>query len=75
MKGSDVMYFMTAYNEVFDDKNRVNPCGRLSRIKLISICKDTDPNTNFRDISTCIMKIYNMVSLKNKIKENPNYAR
>lgn len=69
------MSFMTAYNEVFDDKNQVKLCGRLSCIKLISICKDIDPNTDFGDISTGIMKIDNIVSLKNKIKENHNYAR
>lgn len=69
------MSFTAAYNEVFDDKNQVKPCGRLSCIKLISICKDIDPNTNFGDTSTGMMKIDNIISLKNKIKENPNYAR
>lgn len=59
--------FYIAYNDVFTEENEIKACGREKCMKLIGICNEIDPITNFGNIDTGMMEVKAIQSLKNKL--------
>lgn len=61
------IFFMKAYQMVFNERGETRNCGRNACIRLIKMCQELDPETDYGNEGNGYMNIENIKALYKKI--------